>query len=211
MGEDERGTQASALAVRVAADWILTRIYRPFLRETELSSSRPAIQQVLYEAIGKAHQQILRSFPGGKTTLTCAFVLGENAFVAHVGDSRAYLLRGQSISQITTDHSLVNRLIDVGQITAEEAKTHPQRNVLYRALGREGELKSIRICSQCPPIAACCSAVTACGAQFQTRPCCRSCTPPRHPRSRVAALWRAPTKMAVKTISPRLWFRSSVE
>jgi protein phosphatase len=151
MGEDERGTQASALAVRVAADWILTRIYRPFLRETEQSSSRPAIQQVLYEAISKAHQQILRSFPGGKTTLTCTFVLGENAFVAHVGDCRAYLIRGQSMSQITTDHSLVNRLIDVGQITVEEAKTHPQRNVLYRALGLEGELQVDTYLQPVPP------------------------------------------------------------
>jgi protein phosphatase len=141
MGEDEPGTKASALAVRVVADWILNRIYRPLLLDTELSSHRPAIHQVMRAAVSEAHERIRQSHPGGKTTLTCAFVLGTNAFVAHVGDSRAYLIRRNTLSQITTDHSLVKRLIEVGQITAQEAKTHPQRNVLYRALGRDGELQ----------------------------------------------------------------------
>lgn len=141
LGEDEPGTRASALAVRAVADAILARIYRPFLLDIELSSNRPAIHQVLREATQEAHERILERCPGGKTTLTCAFVLGTNAFVAHVGDSRAYMIRQNTMSQITTDHSLVNRLIEVGQITAQEAMTHPQRNVLYRALGREGELQ----------------------------------------------------------------------
>jgi serine/threonine protein phosphatase PrpC len=76
--------------------------------------------------------------PEGGTTLTCALVLGSNAFLAHVGDSRAYLISRDTIRRITTDHSLVNRLIELGQITAQEALQHPQRNVLYRALGRPG-------------------------------------------------------------------------
>jgi protein phosphatase len=141
MGEDDPGTRASALAVRVVADAILSRIYRPFLLDTEQSSYRPAIHQVLREAAHEAHQTIRREHPGGKTTLTCAVLLGSNAFVAHVGDSRAYLIDRSRLRQITTDHSLVKRLIEVGQITAQEAKTHAQRNVLYRALGRDGELE----------------------------------------------------------------------
>ena len=88
-------------------------------------------------ANGKVHELC----PDGGTTLTCAFLLGTNAFLAHVGDSRAYLISRNTIRQITTDHSLVNRLIELGQITPEEAKTHPQSNVLYRALGRPGNLE----------------------------------------------------------------------
>jgi serine/threonine protein phosphatase PrpC len=64
-----------------------------------------------------------------------------NVFVAQVGDSRAYLMDTERIDVITKDHSLVNRLIELGQITAEEAKTHPQRNVLYRAVGRNQDLE----------------------------------------------------------------------
>jgi protein phosphatase len=141
MGEDEPGTRASALAVRVVADRVLARIYRPLMLEVNPSSDRPAIHQMLRAAVFQAHERIRQSHPGGKTTLTCAFVLGSNAFVAHVGDSRAYVIHEETIRQVTTDHSLVNRLIEVGQITAQEALTHPQRNVLYRALGRDGEFQ----------------------------------------------------------------------
>jgi protein phosphatase len=68
-----------------------------------------------------------------------------------VGDSRAYLIRRNTLSQVTTDHSLVKRLIEVGQITAQEAKTHPQRNVLYRALGRDGQLDVDTYLQSVPP------------------------------------------------------------
>ena len=77
----------------------------------------------------------------GRTTCTCVLILGMNAFVAHVGDSRACLIEQDTIQWLTTDHSLVNRLIELGQITADEAKTHPQRNVLYRAVGRGDTLE----------------------------------------------------------------------
>jgi protein phosphatase len=140
VGERELGACASSLAVRLVADRILDRIYRPFLLDAEQTSSRPPIHQVLREAAHAAHERVQRTCPGGHTTLTCVLVLGTNAFVAHVGDSRAYVVHEDTLRQITTDHSLMNRLIEVGQITPHEAKTHPQRNVLYRALGREGNL-----------------------------------------------------------------------
>jgi len=141
MGEDEPGTMASALAVRLVADSIWQWIYRPFMLDIERSARRPAIHQVLKDAVHDAHARIRQSWPGGKTTLTCALVLATHAFVAHVGDSRVYLVDHDTIRQVTTDHSLVNRLLQVGQITVQEAKTHAQRNVLYRALGRDGELE----------------------------------------------------------------------
>jgi len=141
MGGYENGEQASDMATRLVANWVLREIYEPFLLASGTSASRAPINQVLTEAIVAANAKIYETFPKGGTTLTCAFVLGTNAFIAHVGDSRAYLVSRNSIRQITQDHSLVNRLIELGQITPEEAKTHPQRNVLYRAVGRAGSLE----------------------------------------------------------------------
>lgn len=74
-------------------------------------------------------------FRGMGTTLTAVLAEGVRLHVAHVGDSRAYLLRNDTLSQLTIDHTLVQQLIDDGQITAEEAVKHPQRSVITRALG----------------------------------------------------------------------------
>lgn len=141
MGGHEGGEEASSLAVRIVANWVLDKIYRPFLTEAGQSSNRQPINQVLTEAVVVANGKVHERCPEGGTTLTCALILGTNAFLAHVGDSRAYLVSRSTIRQLTTDHSLVNRLIELGQITPEEAKTHPQKNVLYRALGRAGNLE----------------------------------------------------------------------
>ncbi|MBC8254209.1 MAG: serine/threonine-protein phosphatase, partial [Ardenticatenia bacterium] len=69
------------------------------------------------------------------TTLVLAVVEDDTAHIAHVGDSRAYLIADGAITRLTTDHSLVERLVATGQITAEQAATHPQRNVIYRNIG----------------------------------------------------------------------------
>jgi protein phosphatase len=81
---------------------------------------------------------------GMGTTLTAAVVVGKRAHLAHVGDSRAYLINqggvgseGQTWAQLTTDHTIVARLADIGQITPEEARVHPQRHMLYRSLGTD--------------------------------------------------------------------------
>jgi serine/threonine protein phosphatase PrpC len=142
MGGHEGGAEASSLAVRLVADWVLDKIYQPFLLSSDQTANRQPINQVLTEAIIAANGKLSElCAPGAGTTLTCAFILGTNAFLAHVGDSRAYLIDRNSMRQITTDHSLVSRLIELGEITPEEAKTHPQRNVLYRAVGRAGKLE----------------------------------------------------------------------
>jgi protein phosphatase len=74
-------------------------------------------------------------YRGMGTTLTAALVEGRRLHVAHVGDSRAYLLREGQFSQLTDDHTLVQHLVDEGQITREEAARHPQRSVVTRAIG----------------------------------------------------------------------------
>ena len=77
---------------------------------------------------------------GMGTTLTAALVEGDGLHLAHVGDSRAYLLRAGSLRQLTDDHTLVNRMVKAGEITREEAAVHPHRNVVTRALGTEPEI-----------------------------------------------------------------------
>jgi serine/threonine protein phosphatase PrpC len=82
-----------------------------------------------------------RSVNGMGTTLTAARVLEDSVLLAHVGDSRAYLLRAGAMRQLTDDHTLVNRMLKAGEITPAEAEVHPHRNVLTRALGTEPEVE----------------------------------------------------------------------
>jgi protein phosphatase len=78
---------------------------------------------------------------GMGTTLTAALVDGASALIAHVGDSRAYLLREGELRQLTTDHTLVARMVESGEITEAEADVHPHKNVLTRALGTDEEVE----------------------------------------------------------------------
>jgi PPM family protein phosphatase len=75
---------------------------------------------------------------GMGTTLTAMYVGTEEVAIAHVGDSRAYCLRGEELTRLTDDHSLVDELLRQGRLTREEAEEHPQRSVITRALGPEG-------------------------------------------------------------------------
>ena len=75
------------------------------------------------------------------STLVAVVVDGAQAYVAHVGDSRAYLIDGRGIHRLTEDHSLVERLVATGQITADQARTHEQRNVIYRTMGDKAQVE----------------------------------------------------------------------
>ena len=74
------------------------------------------------------------------TTMTVALVEGMNVVIGHVGDSRAYLVRGDSMEQLTEDHSLVNELVKSGKLSEEEAHIHPQRSVITRAVGTDPDV-----------------------------------------------------------------------
>lgn len=78
---------------------------------------------------------------GMGTTLTAALIDGGSARIAHVGDSRAYLLRDGLLRQLTTDHTLVARMVKSGEITEAEAEVHPHKNVLTRALGTDEQVE----------------------------------------------------------------------
>ena len=72
---------------------------------------------------------------GMGTTVVAALVCGRTAYISHVGDSRLYLLRGETLQPVTRDHSVVQEMIESGQITEEQAKSHPRRHFITRALG----------------------------------------------------------------------------
>ncbi len=79
---------------------------------------------------------------GMGTTATLAVFCGHRLLIGHVGDSRAYLFSNGSLSQITHDHSYVQRLVDSGLISQEDAASHPQKNIILRALGSEKRVKA---------------------------------------------------------------------
>jgi serine/threonine protein phosphatase PrpC len=141
MGGHQAGNVASALATRVVAHSLIRQVYLPFLRDEGKDSFRRPINEALVEALNEASLAVYETVPDAGTTLTAAIIIGTHAHIGHVGDSRAYLVTEKGLQKITRDHSLVERLQELRQITPEEAMTHPQRNVLYRALGQGGSME----------------------------------------------------------------------
>jgi len=139
MGGHKHGEEASELAVRAISSQIVRKVI------TLLLSPKPgvpseSIQEIMQEGAQEAHRVIVKNAPGGGTTITSLLILDKQMTLSHVGDSRAYTIAPDGeIHALTRDHSLVMRMIELGQITTQEAAVHPQRNVLYRALG-QGEL-----------------------------------------------------------------------
>jgi protein phosphatase len=133
MGGYEGGQEASRLAVET-----LLEVYRDF------GGDDP--QAALAEALQAAHEQIRQySFAhpelrGMGTTCTAAAIVQDALYYVHVGDTRLYLIRDGQITRVTRDHSYVGRLVESGMISAEEAETHPQRNILTAALGTNPDL-----------------------------------------------------------------------
>ncbi|HLW17699.1 MAG TPA: Stp1/IreP family PP2C-type Ser/Thr phosphatase [Actinomycetota bacterium] len=80
------------------------------------------------------------SLRGMGTTMTAVVISGNTAFIAHVGDSRCYLIRAGQITQLSRDHTLVARMVSEGRLTPEQAEAHPQRSVLTRALGADKDV-----------------------------------------------------------------------
>lgn len=141
MGGHQAGEVASSLASRTVAHEVMRQLYLPVLIGQNQGSDRPALNEVLVDAVRAANDAVASQVPGGGTTLTCALLIGSQAYIAHVGDSRAYIVTEGGLEQITHDHSLVDRLVELGQLTRDEAANHPQKNVLYRAVGQSGMLE----------------------------------------------------------------------
>ncbi|PDW03812.1 protein phosphatase [Candidatus Viridilinea mediisalina] len=150
MGGHQAGEVASALA-RDGLKQTLTNALSSGVPKNDDDATWHAL---LTQAVTSANQQIYShgqhyGQQGGiGTTLTAAVIVDGRAHIAHVGDSRAYLINAQGLTDegrtwnpLTSDHSLVARLVDIGQLTPAQARSHPQRNVVYRSLGSDARVE----------------------------------------------------------------------
>jgi serine/threonine protein phosphatase PrpC len=100
---------------------------------------RPPINDVLETSMRLAHQALLHRLPDAGTTMTMALLFGDSVYIAHIGDSRAYLGERGRLCHLTQDHSIAARLVDLGQATPDEVAA--QRHILYKALGQGAQIE----------------------------------------------------------------------
>ncbi|MFN0120073.1 MAG: Stp1/IreP family PP2C-type Ser/Thr phosphatase [Blastocatellia bacterium] len=135
MGGAACGSAASRMAVKIVQEHFFNPELQHIPINDRLSDAMIAANNAIYQkACDEPHCQ------GMGTTCVAVAVCGRHAFISHVGDSRLYLIRDQRIARMTKDHSLVQRMLDDGLINEEEAESHPQRNVLQRAIGPRAEV-----------------------------------------------------------------------
>ncbi len=134
MGGHQGGDYASRYTIQIFLDYV-----------THNHGDKPI--RVMNGAISEANRRVLeksvenKELAGMGTTLVAAYIEDMELYVANVGDSRLYLI-GDSITQVTEDHSYVAAMMRAGEITAEEARSHPERNVITRAVGVSREVKA---------------------------------------------------------------------
>jgi PPM family protein phosphatase len=135
------GAASGALASQMATETILSELHRWWHKVPK--RDRDSIEKMLLRTIEIANKVIYQKahesheHHGMGTTTTLALVLDSEAYIAQVGDSRAYLVRGTETRQITKDQSFVQRLIDAGRMTRKEAEQSEHRNIILQALGPE--------------------------------------------------------------------------
>jgi protein phosphatase len=132
------GHNAGEVASRMATDIICREYYnqRNSTVEKNLEKALSLANKTIFE---KASSQ--QAFQGMGTTCTVLVVINQDVYYAHAGDSRAYIQKGDSIMQITEDHTYVQQLVNNGDITAAEAAVHPKRNILTNAMGTKPEMR----------------------------------------------------------------------
>ena len=140
MGGAKSGNIASRLAIDVFTEEIRCS-YKPAM-------SQEQVEQLLQNAVKLANFTVydqsrqFADFEGMGTTLVAALICGKNATIVNVGDSRCYHITHSDIRRITVDHSLVQMMVDRGELTAEEARSYPGRNYITRAVGTEPTVES---------------------------------------------------------------------
>ena len=139
MGGANGGNVASAIAVETIREQLLSGY--------DENLSKPNRKHLMINAINRANEEVHRvslerpELHGMGTTVVLLVAAKGTLHVAHVGDSRAYLRHGGVLPQITMDHSYVQDLVNFGQITQEEARVHPKRNIITRVLGVHEEVR----------------------------------------------------------------------
>jgi len=138
MGGANGGCTASSLAAETISG-ILTEKYR-----SDMTSIQ--IRELMEKAVKEGNRRVYEascddpSLHGMGTTVVCAIALENKLHIVHAGDSRAYLFENGNLRRITTDHSIVQELVNAGQLTEEQAMNHPNRNIITRALGIHSDL-----------------------------------------------------------------------
>jgi protein phosphatase len=139
MGGHASGEVASRMAVE-----IIQEVYsKERMEQDVLEALKSAFGEANFTILQKSLEQ--EDLNGMGTTATALVIKGDQTFVGHMGDSRAYLFRNTTVHQLTRDHSMVNRMVEQGLLSKEEAQHHPQRNVIYKTLGvnRDADLDLI--------------------------------------------------------------------
>ena len=138
------GANGGSTASRIAAETIAEQLKELY----NIEKYHDDMEKLIKTAIAIANQRVydmslkVYSLSGMGTTVVAAVVKEEVVHIVHAGDSRAYLYENGSLTQITKDHSMVQELVDIGQITPEEARNHPNKNIITRALGTRENLKT---------------------------------------------------------------------
>ncbi len=134
------GANGGSIASHMACDSLMEVLEKNF-------RSRGDIRGIIRKAVNHANSIVFDAslndptLSGMGTTMVLAIVNGDDLYIANVGDSRAYLLTNDALTQISTDHSAVQELVDLGKITKEEARVHPQKNLITRAIGVDDFVK----------------------------------------------------------------------
>ena len=136
MGGHAAGEVASSIAVETIAKTAPSAADAAQLAAA-VEAANAAVIEAAVNGLGK---------PGMGCTATCAYLEGNTIAIAHVGDSRAYLLHEGTLIRVTRDHSYVEELVDAGEITADEARVHPNRSVITRALGSDPAMYADHFC-----------------------------------------------------------------
>ena len=139
MGGVNGGNVASSIAVQKISESILAGYHEGMNGES--------VRELIASAISSANKSVHEmagsdvTLTGMGTTVVAVVLSGSVIHVAHAGDSRAYLILPEGIRRLTTDHSVVQEMVDKGDITEQQAKSHPQKNIITRALGVEASLR----------------------------------------------------------------------
>lgn len=142
MGGHSAGEIASSIAVEVIGRELCDKLQGKSESETE-----PDLRGYIVDAILRANEEIYRrgksasGYSGMGTTIVAGIVSPRSITIGYIGDSRGYLIAKSRIRQLTDDHSLVNELFKHGQLTEDEVSSHPQKNILTRALGTDRKVE----------------------------------------------------------------------
>lgn len=138
------GARAGSVASSIAADTFMSHAAASLDESTTASDANSILEEAVRFANSKVYSRAFDDYScmGMGSTLVALMVTGRRAYIANVGDSRAYLFSKGKLNQVTRDHSLVEDMVARGKISREQAQTHPKKNIITRAIGVEASVKA---------------------------------------------------------------------